>query len=101
MVVGAGVAAVDRRVSVTSGLGFGASFEELLDEHSVRARPAQDRDRLRGGHPTALGWRDDPQPIADPPDDKVVMFDLDGLAGLHDRAAATGTEGGQERGPGS
>ena len=47
---------------------------------------AQDGDRLRGGHPTALGWRDDAEAAADPADDQVVVLDLDRLARLDDRA---------------
>ena len=67
-------------------LRFGAALEELLDERAVRGGPAQDRDRLGGGHATALGRGDDAESPADPPDDEVVVLDLDPLPGLDDRA---------------
>ena len=48
--------------------------------------PAQDGDRLRRRHATALRRRDDPEAPVDPADDEVVGVDLDRLAGLDDRA---------------
>ena len=48
MVVGDGAAPV----RVTSILRTGAARQQALDERAVGARPAQDRDRLRGSHPT-------------------------------------------------
>ena len=52
-----------------------------------------------GRHATALGWRDDPEPAVDAPDDEVVVVDLDGLAGLDDAPAAARAERREQRRP--
>src|SRR6478672_4214443 len=88
MVVGVGAAPV----RVTSILRFGAALEQVLDDRTVGAGPAQDRDGLGRGHPTPLGWCDDPQSVSGTPDDEVVVVDLDGLPGLHDCAGAASAE---------
>src|SRR6266704_2746874 len=93
MVVGAGAGPG----MVTSVLRLGAALQEPLDGRTVRAGPAQDRDRLRRRHPTPLRWRDDAQPVADATDDQVVVLDVDRLARLDHRTGAARTEPGQQR----